>query len=392
MAKLRRRDFLASGSALAAATALVPAWLSCSARELAGGGRRRRLVVIQLAGGNDGLATLVPTQGLGLEAARPTLTPRAGSGAAVVEGLRWGAGTEQLARLADAGLLAGIQAVGYPNAHRSHFISTDVWHAGHLRPEPGYTGWLGRYLDAECADRPLAVSVAPQARGLMRGESCRDYQFAALAKTAGYLDLLGNEDVGHGGLPEDPYVAKLRAASSAQTGYLLERTRRVARPPGFPATPFGQQLADIARLLLADEHATVYYAEQGGYDTHAGQAPRHEALMRDYGEAVGALVSVLREARLLDETLIFTFSEFGRRVAVNGSGGTDHGKANLAWVIGGAVRPPAPRSLRPELAELDDGDLAMRVDFRAVYATILRRWLGADPRAIVGDFAPLDFI
>ena len=394
--RLTRRTFLRASGTLATAAPLLPAWLAQSACAMAPDPGRRRLVVIQLSGGNDGLNTLAPFADPRYRELRPKIGIGAEEAVRMTNELGWHPALAPLQDLLEAGRLAVLQGVGYPNAHRSHFRSMDVWHAGATDGELAATGWLGRYLDNHCAGAPghTAVALSGDVPPALQGETSGAYALARIGRTQQYLRGLDAVDAAPAAaLADDAYVAKLLADARTSTDYLLDLRRRAPAVAGFPKTKLGRQLRQIAQLLLADAETTVYYADHGSFDTHAGQPGRHAKLLAEYAEAVAAFTNTLAEAGLLDDTFVLTFSEFGRRAAQNRNGGTDHGKANLTWAIGGRVRPTPPAELAPDLAELDDGDLAMRTDFRSVYATVLERWWGVDSAEVLGErYQVLDFV
>jgi uncharacterized protein (DUF1501 family) len=143
-------------------------------------------------------------------------------------------------------------------------------------------------------------------------------------------------------------------------------------------------LRQVAGMIAGGVPAAVYYAALGGFDTHANQRGRHDGLMQTLSLAVGAFLADLKAQGLLDRVLVLAFSEFGRRVAENGSRGTDHGVAAPVFLLGGKVRGGL-HAEHPSLTELDRGDLKMAVDFRRVYATVLDEWLGAPAEQVLGE-------
>lgn len=375
---------------------MVPGWLACSASRMSANAARPRLVVIQLSGGNDGLNVVAPTRDPLYRTLRPGLGLDAGNAITLGAGLALNAAAPEMARLLDEGVLHFVQGVGYPNAHRSHFRSMDVWQSGSVDAAGQSTGWLGRYLDAECSGcAPYrALDMGSDVSPALRGERGYAFSLGNLPRVRDELEALERVRPRPRalGVPEDEYVRQVLQETRTSAAYLAA-TRLPTREVGsFPDSALGRQLQRVAQFVLGGADTDIFYASLGGFDTHARQRVRHDRLLAEYSAAVGAFVDVLRRARLLDETLVLTYSEFGRRAAENANGGTDHGKANLAWVIGGAVRPGRVAEFAPDLARLDDGDLAMRVDFRSVYATILRRWLGAAPAPIIGDYPVLDFV
>ena len=160
----------------------------------------------------------------------------------------------------------------------------------------------------------------------------------------------------------------------------------------YPRDPFSVKLRLVSELIAAGAPTRVYYVGLGGFDTHAAQAGRHDRLLEQTGAGLDAFVRDLSQKGLLDRVLVITFSEFGRRVAENASAGTDHGAAAPMFLIGGAVKPGI-HGTHPSLADLDQGDLKFQTDFRAVYATVLDRWMGVASQGILGGhFTAVDVI
>jgi uncharacterized protein (DUF1501 family) len=156
------------------------------------------------------------------------------------------------------------------------------------------------------------------------------------------------------------------------------------QPAGpYPQGPFGKALQNVAQMIAANLGTRVFYVSIGGFDTHANQKPAHANLLTNVAEGLAAFQKDLESMGKADGVLILGFSEFGRRVRENGSGGTDHGAAGPMFAIGSGVRSGlygAP----PSLTSLDDGDLRHTVDFRQVYATVLENWFAAPSPAILG--------
>jgi uncharacterized protein (DUF1501 family) len=160
----------------------------------------------------------------------------------------------------------------------------------------------------------------------------------------------------------------------------------------YPKNQLGASLSLIARLVAGGLPTRVYYASQGGYDTHAGQVNTHKRLLNDFGTALSAFCDDLKKRGVFDRVVVMTFSEFGRRVTENANGGTDHGTAAPLFVCGGGVKPGV-YGKRPALDRLDAGDLLYSIDFRSVYSTILLNWMKAPSGKILGrEFLNLNFI
>ena len=161
----------------------------------------------------------------------------------------------------------------------------------------------------------------------------------------------------------------------------------------YPATAIGNDLKKIAGLIMANTDTKIYYVNLGGFDTHVFQKKQQERLLKQYSEAITSFVKDLQNNSKLDETLIMTFSEFGRRVKQNASQGTDHGTANNVHFIGGKLKNAGIFNEAPNLSALDNGDLIYSVDFRKIYASVLKNWLNTEPKSVLmQDFQPLDLV
>lgn len=312
----------------------------------------RKLVMVHLFGGNDGLNTLVPRGSARYRRARPSLALAEDALLPLGHGMAAHPALGPLLPHWERGRVAAVQGVGYPDSSLSHFHSTEVWHtAGRDR------GWLG-------ATGLEGVGVDPEPT-LVLGEALRvrDPQEFRLDLPEPERALLRGLYARHDRL--GPTWARME-----------EGMRRLGRPcPGeaMPPGDAGQALSAVLRLL---DTARVFHVTLGGFDTHSGQADRHA---RALGEAAAALAAFARAA---PDTLVVVYSEFGRRVEENASGGTDHGAAGPVLLLG-PVRPGL-HGEHPSLADLEDGNLRHAVDFRQVYATVLRDWLGLDPNPLLG--------
>jgi len=405
-----RRVFLRNGLTLSAAAATAPWFLQRSAlamtdpsgrvSSLAGVPEERVLVVVQLGGGNDGLNTVVPFADPAYHNARPRLAIPERSALRLARGVPVGLHPEMggFKALYDDGLAGVVQGVGYPNPNRSHFASMDVWQTG----DPGGdgAGWLGRYIDNECAGRPEAgISIGAEAERAMRGRAHAPvtYEGADSLRWAGeaidvdldeaYEAMSRAGDVSGGGGHGETGFLMRTALDARLTSDRLSRVRADDRPVEHPRSRLGRDLAMVAGMIAAALRTRVYYVTIGGFDTHAqqgGERGRHAALLRQVSEGLRAFYADLRATGHAERTLTLVFSEFGRRVAQNASNGTDHGAAAPVFLLGPMVRPGVLNA-HPSLTDLDDGDLKHGVDFRSVYAAVLRDWMGADDAAVLGD-------
>jgi uncharacterized protein (DUF1501 family) len=388
------------------------------------------LVVLQLAGGNDGLNTLVPFTNDDYHRARPKLGLRAHQVRRLNDHTGLHPALAGFQALHDAGQLAVVQAVGYPNPNRSHFRSTDIWMTATASDRFSNQGWLGRYFDHACAgseptvglcvgrQAPLAFAArkskgvavenpesfryvdgdAPEAGERAGGETFYRAMNAA-NEPAALLDpsQAGGsvEQLSGSPPPVSPLDFLERTALDAQlsSDQIRARSQQAKNQVSYPASHLANDLKLVARLIAGGLGTRVYYASQGGYDTHTGQLPAHQRLLTDLGDSLKAFLADLKALGQLDRVLVLAFSEFGRRVAENASGGTDHGAAAPVFLLGSRVQPglhgSAP-SLKP--ADLLAGDVRFSTDFRSVYAGVLEDWLGTSSEAVLGGtFPPLKF-
>jgi uncharacterized protein (DUF1501 family) len=295
-------------------------------------------------------------------------------------------------QLYDEGGLAILNSVGYPNPDRSHFRSMDIWHTASDSKAYLDTGWLGRYLDAQCTpgDRPVQGIEIDDVLGLaLKGENQKGLAFRDPAKLKGssqekfFASLNASHAVHHEEAPVE-YLYKTLADTLSSAEFIYQQSRLRPSTTSYPNTALGRSLKTIASLMFSDISTRVYYVSLGSFDTHINQEFTQKRLFTELNDAVKAFTDDVKKQGRFDDLLLFTFSEFGRRVAQNASGGTDHGAANNMFFIGGALKQQGLINPLPDLADLQDGDLKHRVDFRDVYATVLRKWLDADDRQILG--------
>jgi uncharacterized protein (DUF1501 family) len=419
-----RRLFLRQGAMLASLCPTLPLFLQDSATMILrpedsllssqpGVPEDRVLVVVQLGGGNDGLNTVVPYGDPAYFRARNNLAIAApgskGQGVAIELDRNRGIGLHPnlagLKELVDAGEASVIQGVGYPNPNRSHFTSMDIWHTGRLDAKG--TGWIGRYFDNSCNGTPVpegSIAVGRTAPLAMMGDIQKPVAFESpdLFRWSGdeLADRLAKEydAVSRAGVigdtkPDSQAAFLMRTALDAQVA--SDRIRAaVAKQPlvTYPGTPLGGQLRTIAAMIRDGMSTRVYYASISGFDTHSQQANAHGNLLKQVGDSLRAFRNDLKAQGNDGRVLTLVFSEFGRRVKVNGSAGTDHGTAAPMFLIGPMVRPGVLGD-HPSLVELDDGDLKFGVDFRSVYAAVLEDWLKAPSAKILrGEFRKAEVI
>jgi uncharacterized protein (DUF1501 family) len=355
-------------------------------------------------GGNDGINTIVPFADEGYAKYRKALRLPREKLIRLDDRTGLHPALKPLARTWEAGRLAIVQGVGYPNPSRSHFVSRDVWYTAHRNPgDARGIGWLGRGLD-EAKDRLapgvfVGVGAVPVAlRGHWR--SCvtltdpKECRLAAELPSGGPAALFRGTDVRGDDLLA---YARRTALDAAGTADLFAHTKLASGGPRYPDSVLGQRFQTVARAIKAGLNASTYYLTQGAgevgevgnYDTHSRQLPTHAAVLSELAEGWAALLSDLQASRLGDRVVLMGFSEFGRRVKENASGGTDHGTAGPVLLAGGPVRGGLIGTA-PKLLDLEEGDLKASLDFRRVYAAVLKNWLGVPAEAALAQkFEPL---
>ena len=388
-----RRQLLKRSSLIALAPT-VPGFLAQLAQAVEAKRDDRILVVVQLGGGNDGINTVVPYNDEGYAKHRDKLRLPADRLHKLSDEVALHPFMRAMADLFEKQRLAVVQGVGYPNPNRSHDVSMAIWHTARFdRAEHKGYGWLGRALDQlpPQSGAPAAMLVGDGAlpaavigRRSVAGSFSRLDELAvqnASARAAAAADA-SNDDL-------DAFVRRATLDAYTTADAVSAAAARERGKATYPANPLAQQLGMVARLIEADLPTRVYYVVQSGYDTHAVQMDTHARLLSELSGAVAAFVDDLTEAKLAERVLLMTFSEFGRRVAENASAGTDHGTAAPMLLAGGGVKGGL-FGQTPRLLDLDEGDLKMTVDFRQVYAAVLRDWLKIDPTSVLaGHFGPL---
>lgn len=363
---------------------------------------RSILVVVQLAGGNDGLNTVVPFEDADYYRLRPTLGLQKGAVLKLDDRLGLHPACMDLHRLFGDGELAIVQNVGYPNPNRSHFRSTEIWETASDAGEFSANGWLGRFMDNDCSGTPVNAdpcavhftSDLPQS--LTSEQEHSTFGLANDVRVNGGRDSLRllekmvsavDEDHGNAGFLKHTMMDAL------VTERRVERVLEAYRPSAeYPASTFGRSLRNVAALISAGLATRVYFVSLSGFDTHSNQLNQHATLLRTLSEGLSAFQHDLKARKLDRQVLTMTFSEFGRRPSENDSRGTDHGTAAPLFVMGTGVRGGLAGT-PPVLNIARNQDLTFSTDFRQVYATVLDRWLGCSSAAVLGkNYSPLDVI
>jgi uncharacterized protein (DUF1501 family) len=367
---------------------------------------------VYLGGGNDALNTLIPYQDNSYYSRRPTIAIPAGqvlqvgadaSGRALGLHPRLGG----LLNVFNEGRLALVQRAGYANSSRSHFEATDIFGTGNPNVSTG-SGWLGRYLDT--LPRPVDALAAwnttsDTPRALVSGRTgvpaisnASTYRFASPnSGRAASDERNAAQAMASNPAPGRPHLAFVNSTSRSAIETIDRANAALQYAPtvAYPNNGFGLALRTVAGAIVNGIGSKVYWVQTSGYDTHAEQGAgggSYGNLMGTLGDGLGAFYSDIRNRGLASDTTVVVFSEFGRRISENGSGGTDHGAAGLMMVLGGSVRgglhgTSAVLSPGHPTLENSSGDVRFETDFRSVYARLLDQWLGVDSTPILtGDF------
>lgn len=400
-----RRAFLstsAKGAGLLAFSQFVPGFLgdSVAANAPAPEKDRRILVLVQLAGGNDGLNTLIPYEDSNYYRLRPTLGIQKPETIKLTDQLGLHPNCEELSQLFKEGKLSLIQNVGYPNPNRSHFRSTEIWEAATDADAFGDSGWVGRFLDNHCSGAP---SLGDPEAITFGGELPLTVQGNTTHNLFSINNRMGRSRRADHGLLEkmaEPKSDQDNAGFLKQTmmDTLITEDRiqklftRFSSTRHYPNNRLGASLRHVACLIGSGLPTRVYFVSLGGFDTHQGQKNSHPRLLRELSTSLHAFQNDLADRGLEDQVLTMTFSEFGRRPSENESGGTDHGTAAPLFVMGNRIKNTLVGKA-PDLNLKHNQDLTFSTDFRQVYSTILNQWLECDSEQVLGrKFKDLAFL
>jgi uncharacterized protein (DUF1501 family) len=401
-----RRDFLKQGLLPVAAGVTVPSVFANGVAAAAADApnaapSNKILVLVQLAGGNDGLNTLIPYQDGAYHDARPTLRQDQGV-LALTNQLALHPNLKGLKASWDAGTLAIVQGVGYPNPNLSHFASMSVWETANLQGGIG-DGWLGRYLNYldQVGESPNHALEGVSAGSLVPPEMRSSAPVTALSSIKSFRLQAINE---HGTQVdvENPlmkFYGAFKGSGPAPFGALLDTTLSEALQAShalqqtdasyqakatYPAnSPIASSLKLVAETIVSGLGVRVAHVTLGGFDNHAREKATHDKLLLDLDQALAAFMQDMTGHGLGDQILVMTWSEFGRRVKENGSAGTDHGTAAPMFLLGTPVKGGLYGS-EPSLTDLDNGNLKFTTDFRSVYAAVLQGYLNAPASELLG--------
>ncbi|WP_338764740.1 DUF1501 domain-containing protein [Bernardetia sp. ABR2-2B] len=414
--KTTRRKFIGQMGLATAGTLFVPLFLkgfdSMAASSIKTS--NKKLIIIQLSGGNDGLNTVIPFRNDIYYKERPQIAIPQNEVIKLSDEQGLNPALLPLKKIYEEGELTIINNVGYPNPDRSHFRSMDIWQTGSSSNEYLSTGWLGRYLDnihLENQNKPTHFALEMDDTLSLALKGIKKSGFAAqdlnrlkrTTSTPVVKAILDSEKNNvayslkshheHSHDEQVSYLYQTLSNTAASSEYLFEKNKAGKTVANYPKNRFGKDIQQVAKLINSGCDSQIYYVSLNGFDTHANQKNAQERLFKNYAEAIEALRKDLRKTDNWNDTLVMTFSKFGRRVGENASRGTDHGTANVVFLAGGDLKKKQFVGQAPNLTDLDNGDLKFKIDFRQIYSDILKNWLKTNPKSILNaDFENLGLV
>ncbi|MEW9699915.1 DUF1501 domain-containing protein [Paenibacillus sp. SI8] len=415
MMKLTRRAFLKKSTAMIAALSFSGTILgTAKGRDILSGNAEFNgyhhvkspvLVVVQLSGGNDGLNTVIPYGKGEYYDARPTLGYKQHEVLQINNEVGLHPSLTELHNMYKEGQLAIVQGVGYPKPDHSHFRSMDIWHTA----EPDKlieTGWLGRYVSSSLSNYSLpAIQI-----GGIRNKAFlhSDFDIPIVQSLEQYhafnVKTAANIKQNITSALKDIYrqqtehqllkiVSQQGLAAFQSVDTIQSIVSSYVNSTPYPDTSFAKNLQLTAKLISGKPGTRVYYIQLGGFDDHSQEKQQHMKTLTQLDSGLGAFYRDLKTNNMEKDVIVMVFSEFGRRLKENGSGGTDHGTAAPVFIMGDHVKGGLYGTY-PSLTQLDYGDLRYEVDFRSIYYTLIEDWLRGDAQnALLGNaYEKLGFI
>ena len=359
---------------------------------------KKTLVVIQLMGGNDGLNTVVPYGQSAYLQNRPTIGLKSSEILPIDGDIALNAQMSGMMNLYKSNRVAIIQGVSYPSPNLSHFEATAIWESA--APEnPFSNGWLGRYMDVanSLGDPATAVNLQELVPQTLTGVTAQPLSFNTVAgfkinpltktdtSSQSVIQQLNetacNSCTEYNSLVSQMMQSGLNAISASA---VIQAAANSYTPQvTYPTDDFSNRLKLAAGIIVSSLNPKIVYVTLGGFDTHGNERAVQNPLLKQLSDGVSAFYNDLAAQGRANDTLMMTFSEFGRRVKENGSKGTDHGTALPQFMIGGSISPGLYGTY-PSLSNLDSsGNLLWNIDFRQTYATVLEDWFGVQQNEVL---------
>lgn len=385
---MNRRNFLSLTGTFTGGMLLLPDFLHAFGSQSSLVIGEQCLVFIQLNGGNDGLNCFVPIDDPLYQFNRPKIALSKDEVVGKNKGMAFHPALKDFAQMQQNGDLSVIQNVGYPNPIRSHFRSQEIWQTATDSNKFLSDGWLGRYLDLQCKEHQPTAAINIDSidnlalKGLDPKAITVRYpkQFIVKNKNHDNIKLSNN--------PQLDFVRKVANSVVEGSAEIQKALEKSTTEITYPNTTLSKNLEWIARLIKGNLNSKVYYTSMNGFDTHGNQLAAHNKKLSELNDALFSFYQEIKNAKLLQNVTVVVFSEFGRRVKDNGSG-TDHGTAAPLFIIGGGNKGTI-LGKNPNLSDLDNGDLKYEIDFRSVYASLLKQKMNFDYTKIGITNSPLN--
>ncbi|MHC4955267.1 MAG: DUF1501 domain-containing protein [Planctomycetota bacterium] len=382
-----RREFIQRGLAIGGLLAMPRLSWAETGKKAPGA---RTLVLLHLNGGNDGLNTVIPYKDLNYRILRPGIGINGDQIRKVHETYGLHPALSGFENLWRRNRLAIVNGIGYPQPNYSHFRATEIFYTAQPEQTPT-SGWMGRAIESKPSTKPLrAVALVKEKPLLLQGATSgvvtmTDFSQFKLPDSAREQAEMYREAAKLGGVRGEVSARAIEALKVANRIAALKPVRS-----GFYGG-VGRDLGKALALLRSDLDLEVIHLSMGGYDTHANQGGQHNGLLAQLGNNIRSFQDQIERAGLGDRVVTCVFSEFGRRATENLSGGTDHGSAYPAFVIGKGVKP-GMHGKYPSLEDLDRGNFKYTTDFRSLFAGLMTDFLRLDAKPVVGAHAPLELM
>lgn len=367
---MKRRDFIKVTAGLSAVS-IAPS-IFAEDYTMSHAHNNKIVVLVHLAGGNDGLNTLIPYTDPTYYRLRPTLAIPANKALALNDEVAMHPSLAALMSYWKSGEMAWLQSIGYAKPDLSHFRSIDIWESASNSNQYLKDGWLSQVLPQKTDG--LHGIVLGQRMGPLAGSKLNAVEMKNPQTFLNQAKLIKDMSYVHSSSSSMNHLLDVQNQLYSTAMELSQKLRRqVPVRANFPKTPFGHQMKSIAEMIISGVDSSVYKSQLAGFDTHAGQLISHKNNLYHLSGVLQAFAESMRAAGRWDDVIVMTYSEFGRRVKENRSGGTDHGMASTQLVMGGSVKGGIYGN-KPNLNHLDSGNLRYRTDFKSIYGTLARRW------------------
>lgn len=387
---MNRRNFLSLTGTFTGGMLILPEFLHAfgSQNSLVIG--EQCLVFIQLNGGNDGLNTFIPFENPLYYDLRPKISINKNEVIGKNKGMAFHPSLKDFAQIQQNGDLSVIQNVGYPEPVRSHFRSQEIWQTATDSNKYLNEGWLGRYLDLQCNDHQPTAGINIDSIDNLALKGVEPNSITVKDPNRFKIRTDKEDNVKLSDNPQLDFVRKIANSVTEGSDEIQKALTKSTSEMSYPKTGLAKNLEWISRLIKGNLNSKVYYTSLGGFDTHDNQLDIHKRKLTELNDAIFSFYQDLKNAKLMQNVTIIVFSEFGRRVKDNGNG-TDHGTAAPMFIIGGNTKG-AIIGQNPNLSDLDNGDLKHQIDFRAVYASLLKEKMNFDYSKIGISNKPLEGI